>query len=197
MKRPRHGVDRPRSPTHRRGRADCRDLVAVVPAPGGLAARDAGSGTPGSHSPAGSPMGRRCSCGKEWADIARSYRMKARGGAARLDAGELVEVLAGPRASTAIDDDWLNQLADTRHRNATIASVLAADAAGSPEPPEGSDGPACACDAAGRARRRPGRHPSRHGRPNLAAATTKQIQLDLANAESTVIAWAQQHRTGR
>jgi hypothetical protein len=29
--------------------------------------------------------------------------MKARGGAARLDAGVLVEVLAGPRASTAID----------------------------------------------------------------------------------------------
>ena len=32
---------------------------------------------------------------------------------------------------------------------------------------------------------------------NLAAATTKQIQLDLASAESTVIAWEQQHRTVR
>jgi hypothetical protein len=32
---------------------------------------------------------------------------------------------------------------------------------------------------------------------NLAAATTKQIQLDLAAAESTVIAWEQQHRTVR
>lgn len=31
----------------------------------------------------------------------------------------------------------------------------------------------------------------------LAAATTKQIQLDLASAESTVIAWEQEHRTVR
>jgi hypothetical protein len=32
---------------------------------------------------------------------------------------------------------------------------------------------------------------------DLAAATTKQIQLDLASAESAVIAWEQQHRTVR
>ena len=32
---------------------------------------------------------------------------------------------------------------------------------------------------------------------NLAAATTKQIQLDLATAESTVIPWQQPHRTVR
>lgn len=32
---------------------------------------------------------------------------------------------------------------------------------------------------------------------SLAAATTKQIQLDLASAKSTVIAWEQQHRMVR
>jgi site-specific DNA recombinase len=93
-------------------------------------------------------------------------------------------------------DDWLNQLADARHRNATIASVLAADAAGSPEPPEVRT-----------ARRALGTLPVELDRvlaairagmdANLAAATTKQIQLDLASAESTVIAWEQQHRTVR
>jgi site-specific DNA recombinase len=93
-------------------------------------------------------------------------------------------------------DDWLNQLADSRHRSATIASVLAADAAGSPEPPEVRT-----------ARRALATLPVELDRvlaairagmdANLAAATTKQIQLDLANAESTVIAWEQQHRTVR
>ncbi len=33
-------------------------------------------------------------------------------------------------------DKWLNQLADAKHRNATVASVLAADGAGPKEPPE-------------------------------------------------------------
>ena len=33
-------------------------------------------------------------------------------------------------------DKWLNQLADSKHRDATIASVLAADGAGPLEPPE-------------------------------------------------------------
>ena len=93
-------------------------------------------------------------------------------------------------------DDWLNQLADSRHRNATIASVLAADAAGSPERPEVRT-----------ARRALATLPVELDRvlaairagmdANLAAATTKQIQLDLASAESTVIAWEQQHRTVR
>ena len=93
-------------------------------------------------------------------------------------------------------DDWLNQLADSRHRNATIASVLTADAAGSPEPPEVRT-----------ARRALATLPVELDRvlaairagmdANLAAATTKQIQLDLASAESTVIVWEQQHRTVR
>jgi Na+-translocating ferredoxin:NAD+ oxidoreductase RNF subunit RnfB len=62
-------------------------------------------------------------------------------------------------------DDWLDQLADSKHRDATIASVLAAICAG--------------MDA------------------SLAAATTKQIQLDLAAAESTVATWEHQHTAVR
>ena len=93
-------------------------------------------------------------------------------------------------------DDWLNQLADSGHRDTTIASVLAADAAGPQEPPEVRS-----------ARRALTSLPVELDRvlaairagmdASLAAATTKQIQLDLASAESTVIAWEQQHRTVR
>lgn len=84
-------------------------------------------------------------------------------------------------------DGWLNQLADAAHREATIASVLAADAAGRQEPPE-----------VRAARRALTNVPVELDRvlaairagmdANLAAATTKQIQLDLASAERTVIA---------
>ena len=93
-------------------------------------------------------------------------------------------------------DDWLNQLADARHRNATIASVLAADAAGSPEPPEVRT-----------ARRALATLPVELDRVlaairagmdvNLAAATTKQIQLDLAAAETTIASWEHEHSAVR
>jgi hypothetical protein len=93
-------------------------------------------------------------------------------------------------------DSWLNQLADAAHRDATIASVLAADGAGPQEPPE-----------VRAARRALTNLPVELDRvlaairagmdANLAAATTKQIQLDLAGAESTVIAWEHEHRTVR
>lgn len=42
----------------------------------------------------------------------------------------------------------------------------------------------------------PCRHARRDGR-HIAAATTKQIQLDLAAVESNVVSWEQQHRTVR
>ncbi len=93
-------------------------------------------------------------------------------------------------------DKWLNQLADSKHRNATIASVLAADGAGPNEPPEVRS-----------ARRALTNLPIELDRvlaairagmdANLAAATTKQIQLDLAAAESTVATWEHQHTAVR
>ncbi len=93
-------------------------------------------------------------------------------------------------------DAWLNQLDDSARRDATLAAVLAADAAAPPEPPEVLA-----------ARRTLTNLPVELDRvlaairagmdPSLAATTTKQIQLDLAAAESTVILWEQQHRTAR
>lgn len=93
-------------------------------------------------------------------------------------------------------DSSLNQLADAAHRDATIASVLAADAAGPQERPDVRAARQALCDLPVELDRvlaatRAGMDAS------LAAATTKQIQLDLAAAESAIVAWEQQHRTVR
>lgn len=90
-------------------------------------------------------------------------------------------------------DEWLGQLTDAEHRETTIAAVLAADTAHAPEPPN--------VQAARRALRdlpveldrvltaiRAGMD------ADLAVITTKQIQRDLAAAESTISAWEQQHK---
>jgi len=89
-------------------------------------------------------------------------------------------------------DAWLNHLTDATHRDATIAAVLAADAQQAPEPAE--------VQAARRALRdlpveldrvlaaiRAGMDPT------LAAATTKQIQRDLAAAEGVLAASEHEH----
>lgn len=80
-------------------------------------------------------------------------------------------------------DDWLNQLADGAHRDATIAAVLAAEAEAPPEPAD--------VQAARRTLRE---LPLELDRvlaairagmdPTLAATTTRQIQRDLATAEA-------------
>ncbi len=92
-------------------------------------------------------------------------------------------------------DEWLGRLTDADHRETTIATVLAADAADAAETPEPAD-----VQGARRAIRdlpveldrvlaaiRAGMD------PDLAVITTKQIQRDHAAAEATVTAWEHQH----
>ena len=89
-------------------------------------------------------------------------------------------------------DPWLGQLTDRDHRASTVAAVLASEAALQPEP--------AAIQAARRAVRdlpveldrvltaiRAGMD------PDLATATTKQIQRDLAAAHATIAAWDADH----
>ncbi len=85
-------------------------------------------------------------------------------------------------------DPWLGQLTDPDHRSATVTAVLAAEADVQPEPAE--------IQAARRALRE---LPVELDRvlaairagmdPDLATATTKQIQGEIAAAQATIAAW--------
>ena len=92
-------------------------------------------------------------------------------------------------------DPWLGRITDTDHRADTIAAVLAAEAEQPPEPTH--------VQAARRALRdlpveldrvldaiRAGMD------PQLATATTRKIQTELAAAESTLAAWDGEHDQG-
>ena len=110
----------------------------------------------------------------------------------RSAAGLLADTTTHPRTTAvgrsrvlAAVDGWLNQLAGAAHRDATIASVLAADADGPQEPPRSE--PLARALTNLPVELDPVLGAIRAGMdPKLAAATTKQIQLDLATAESTV-----------
>ena len=93
-------------------------------------------------------------------------------------------------------DSWLGQLTDPEHRSETVAAVLAAEADVQPEPAE--------IQADRRALRslpveldrvlaaiRAGMD------PDLATATTRQIQRDMAAALATIAAWDRQHQPSR
>lgn len=91
-------------------------------------------------------------------------------------------------------DPWLDELTGPEHRGTTIAAVLDADAAAAPEPPEVQTARRALRDLPGELDRvlaaiRAGMD------PDLAVATTKQIQRDLAAANTTVTAWEHNHDT--
>ena len=89
-------------------------------------------------------------------------------------------------------DPWLGRITDADHRADTIAAVLAAEAGQPPEPPH--------VQAARRALRE---LPVELDRvldairagmdPQLATATTRKIQTELAAAEATIAAWDAEH----
>lgn len=91
-------------------------------------------------------------------------------------------------------DPWLDELTGPEHRGTTIAAVRDADAAAAPEPPEVQTARRALRDLPGELDRvlaaiRAGMD------PDLAVATTKQIQRDLATANTTVTAWEHNHDT--
>lgn len=84
-------------------------------------------------------------------------------------------------------DPWLDQLTGPEHRDTAIAAVLDADTAAATEPPEVQTARRALRDLPGELDRvlaaiRAGMD------PDLAIATTKQIQRDLAAADTTVTA---------
>ncbi|MDZ4825825.1 MAG: recombinase zinc beta ribbon domain-containing protein, partial [Actinomycetota bacterium] len=112
------------------------------------------------------------------------------------DTGHPVTTAIREERIVAALDPWLGQLTDPDHREATMAAVLAAEADQQPEPAE--------IQAARRALRdlpveldrvlaaiRAGMD------PDLATATTKQIQREIVAAHATLVSWEREHQPSR